>query len=219
MKDLRSWLKTSLGQAFLNAEIKAMGPILETLFGYYFLVLGEAPFCNSVLKSTISNRILINPQAISSYPHVSSIRSRYDKLPILSNEVDVIYLAHCLEFIKNPHEVLREAFRSLTPEGHLIISGFNPWSFCGLWRILSLYCKQAPWNGHFISITRLIDWLALLGFEVVLVKKYQISNAPWIFGGGGYVLLARKQVITLTPIRPYWQTEKKALDSELEPAA
>ena len=54
------------------------------------------------------------------------------------------------------------------PEGNLIISGFNPFSLWGLHRVLGR--KQGhPWCGQFIALMRLKDWLALLGFEALLV--------------------------------------------------
>src|SRR5205823_3662158 len=112
-----------------------------------------------------------NLKSISQNLNISPLSVRFDKLSIANDSVDVVYLAHCLERIANPHEVLREVFRILLPEGHVIITGINPWSFWGFTRFLLRYIYPLPWDGHFISVMRLSDWLTLLGFEIILIKK------------------------------------------------
>lgn len=236
-KNLRAWWGTPLGQAFLKSEEGEVKKILPQLFGYHLLVLGEPVFIQCVQDSPILHRVLICPYTIASEIN-PVLTSRHDKLPILSDGVDLVYLAHSLEFIKNPHEVLREVFRILIAEGHVIISNFNPWSVWGLWRWCVRFIKRAPWDNHFISIARLKDWLALLGFDVLQVNTYffrppvshpgilqrlewleKLGRWFWPFFGGGYVLLAQKRITTLTPIRPSFETRRKLLvPSGIEPA-
>ncbi len=219
-KDIRAWWDTPLGQWFLQSEATIVKKCLSSFFGYHFLLLGEPQFIQCVIDSPIHHRIWIHPHTCF-HPNSSPIRSRQDKLPLLSDSIDVIYLAHCLEFINNPHEVLRETFRVLIPKGHIIITHFNPWSLWGLWRLVMRYIKRVPWDGRSISIVRLKDWLALLGFEVITLQSHcfrppimnigvwqrlkwleKLGSLCWPFLGGGYVLIACKQVIPLTPIRP-----------------
>ena len=88
-------------------------------------------------------------------------------LPVASQTLDLLLLPHVLEFSAHPHQILREAERVLMPEGSLIISGFNPYSLWGLWRMLPYNDREYPWCGRFISLSRIKDWLALLGLEVV----------------------------------------------------
>ena len=228
-KRLRAWWDSPLGMAFLKSEEGEVKKMLAQLFGYHLLVLGEPVFLQCVQDSAIMHRVAIHPFASFSET-CSTLRSRHDKLPIISDGVDLIYLAQCLPFIKNPHEVLRETFRVLIPEGHVIISNFNPWSVWGLWRWCVHYIKRVPWDGHFISVTRLNDWLALLGFDILEVKRYffrppishpvilqrlawleKVGRWCWPFFGGGYVLLAQKRVMTLTPIRPFFATDRTVL--------
>jgi SAM-dependent methyltransferase len=238
-KSLRTWWGSPLGQAFLESEEGYVKQMLSQLFGYHLLVLGEPVFLRCVKDSPITHRVVIHPYTSTSLSQTSStLTSRHDKLPIIAEGVDLIYLAHSLAFIKNPHEVLREVFRVLIAEGHVIISNFNPWSLWGLWRWLVHYIRRVPWDGHFVSLTRLKDWLALLGFDVLEVRRYffrpPISHPIllqrlswletcgrwcWPFFGGGYVLLARKRVMTLTPIRPSFEIQPKILASiGIEPA-
>lgn len=223
-KGLSAWWGSPLGMAFLASETEEVKKMLPQLFGYHLLVLGEPVFLQCVRDSAITHRVAIHPYASFSEIY-STVRSRHDKLAIISDGVDLIYLAQCLAFIKNPHEVLREVFRVLLSGGHVIISNFNPWSVWGLWRWCMHYIRRVPWDGHFISVARLKDWLALLGFDVLEVRRYffrpptshpvilqrlkcleKIGRWCWPFFGGGYVLLAQKQVTTLTPVRPAFAT-------------
>ena len=99
-------------------------------------------------------------------PESGAFRCHYESLPLATASVDLILMPHLLEFAHNPHQVLRDAERALVPEGHLIISGFNPIS---LWGLRRLCCNKQgyPWRGRFMSLMRLKDWCALLGLEVV----------------------------------------------------
>ena len=71
---------------------------------------------------------------------------------------------HVLDFTAHPHLVLREAERVLVPEGRLVMTGFNPVSLWGVRRLLQgrFY---SPWNGNFLPLVRVKDWLALLELE------------------------------------------------------
>ncbi len=70
-----------------------------------------------------------------------------------------------LEFDANPHQILREVERVLVPEGSVVITGFNPFSLWGVRRWLARRNGPPPWQGRYISVPRLKDWFALLGFE------------------------------------------------------
>ena len=62
--------------------------------------------------------------------------------------------------------MLREVERVLVPEGHVVITGFNPTS---LWGPGSSATRLAspflPREGRFISLPRVKDWFTLLSFE------------------------------------------------------
>jgi hypothetical protein len=82
--------------------------------------------------------------------------------------------------------------------------------------------------------SRVKDWLALLGYEVVLSRHYLYSR-PWARGtapnkrrilrrgllnplpAGAYLIKARKHVYTLTPIRPRLREKRKLLGGLVEP--
>ncbi len=226
-EELRKWWVTPVGQALLETESKEVERVITTLFGYHLLLLGEGVFMELLVKSPIMHRVWMHPK-VNVLEGGGALGSRHDKLPIAGDSVDVVYLAHCLEFINNPHEVLRETFRVLIPEGYVIISGFNPWSLWGAWRCVMRFIRHVPWDSRFVSVGRLKDWLALLGFDVVQISPYffrppfsharflqylkwleKVGSYCWPFLGGAYLVLARKRIITLTPIKPSFQTKSK----------
>lgn len=232
-KKFRDWLNMPLGQTLIAEEAKTISEFIQTVFGYHLLFLGEWPLLHSILKCPILNRIWIHPFA-EKRDNCASVISRQDKLPIMMDEVDLIYLAHCLELNVNPHEVLRESYAALKPEGHVIISGFNPWSFWGAWRFSVRYLKRAPWDARFISLLRLKDWLALLGFDIIQVKtcfflppiesENWLTKMSWLekvgrtifpLFGASYIVLAKKRVMSLTPLRVDWQKRRKLIPAGL----
>ena len=163
--------------------------------------------------------------APSPYPEVCGAAC---SLPVESDSVDVVLLPHVLEFEPDPHAALREAFRILVPEGYLLISVFNPWSLMGMWRLWGARSGSPPWQGQFLGAIRIKDWLALLGFDVLssepcffrpplrrerLLQRLACMEAfgkrafPYLAGAN--VLVAKKRISTLTPIRPAWKLRRK----------
>jgi ubiquinone/menaquinone biosynthesis C-methylase UbiE len=90
----------------------------------------------------------------------------FRQLPFAAHSIDLVVMPHVLEFRADPHQILREVERVLIPEGEVLITGFNPISIWGLRRALPNCPGHFPWNGHYLSVRRLKDWLQLLGFEV-----------------------------------------------------
>lgn len=227
VKAFQEWLAKPLGQLLVDQQKNILKSWIDKIFGFHLLFLGEIPFLSCLDKCSILHRIWIHPQAKKN-KECSAVVARQDKLPIIPDEMDLIYLAHCLEFNKNPHEVLREAYSALRPEGYLLISGFNPWSFWGLSRLFFHFINPKPWDGDFISIRRMKDWLALLGVEILemnsclagfpiehvsVLKKFSWLQNLFQFlfplRGGCYMILAQKKLAALTPIRPRFAKRKR----------
>ncbi|MFT5571467.1 MAG: SAM-dependent methyltransferase [Cryomorphaceae bacterium] len=91
-------------------------------------------------------------------------------LPFPEKSLSTVLLPHVLEGHELPHQVLREAHRVLQSDGHLVLTGFNPFSALGLQR--RIYTRSAL-AGRYYTSRRVIDWLQLLGFEVVGSAMYQ----------------------------------------------
>ncbi|MDO8292680.1 MAG: methyltransferase domain-containing protein, partial [Gallionella sp.] len=166
MESLSEWFATPQGGYVLTREQAYFDRTVSDIFGYNAVQLG-LPEHDFLRSSRMPLRFSAGNQA------GNDVRLCCTELPFDTASLDLVLIPHVLEFAEHPHQILREVERVLMPEGSLIISGFNPRSLWGLRKTLggvhrALGCKQGyPWNGHFISLPRLKDWLALLGFEVV----------------------------------------------------
>ncbi|MGE0371972.1 MAG: methyltransferase domain-containing protein [Gammaproteobacteria bacterium] len=237
-RGLRAWHERQLGQLLLEQERRELDGILANLFGYYLLQVGAAMDAYLLESSRIRRQVILD----NSWPvepgspapaHVTRMYADPHRLPVQSDSVDVVVLPHTLEFDASAHEVLREAERVLVAEGHVVILGFNPWSLWGIWRLLRRR-RQPPWHGAFRSIYRIKDWLSLLGFDIVQARSYffrpplqhevmmrrlewleRLGHRWWPFLGGAYLIVARKRVTTLTPIKPRWRPRRSLLQPDV----
>lgn len=216
---LQRWYRDPLGSLYAQAETAILNEILPRLFGYHIVLVGTPSAGHILEESPISHRCRIDAGIAPTGTSVD-VLAEPGQLPIAADSVDVVVLPHVLEFVAEPHAVLREVDRILIPEGHLIILGFNPFSIWGFWRWLPGSASKTPWDARLLSVNRLRDWLALLGFDTLNVR-YCFYRPPlkrlrlldkldflermgakwWPFGGGGYVVLAKKRVSTLTPVK------------------
>jgi SAM-dependent methyltransferase len=152
------------------------------------------------------------------------------QLPIQTATVDAVLLPHTLEFEADPHAIVREADRILTGEGQLIVLGFRPAS---LWGLRAHAARQGypPGLQQILSVGRVRDWLELLGYEVVLQRRYLYSR-PWDTGDGSarrilrrglfnplpaaaWLLRARKHVYRMTPLKHRFQRERRPVFGNL----
>jgi SAM-dependent methyltransferase len=224
---LNEWFSTPQGGYVLAREQEFFDRIVGDIFGFNALQLG-LPNHDFLRSSRMPLRFNAGNQA------GNAVRLVCTELPFDSDSLDLTVLPHVLEFTEHPHQVLREVARVLMPEGSLIVSGFNPRSLWGFRRVLG--SKQGyPWNGHFIALPRLKDWLALLGFEVMggrfaayappfrqtkWLDRFAFMEAAgdrwWAVSGGIYFLHAVKRVHGMRLIKPQWN---EGLVRKLMPAA
>ncbi|GAB4357330.1 MAG: methyltransferase domain-containing protein [Gammaproteobacteria bacterium] len=233
---MRAWYRKAPGTLLIASEREEVERLLPYIFGYHILQIGSLGRERSLLNSCrIKHRLVID----SDFQNGSSDAGLYSQagaLPIASDSVDAVVLAHTLELELDPHQVLREAERVLIPEGHLLVIGFNPWSIWGLWRLFLRRSREVPWCTRFVSPARVKDWLALLGFDIAheaglfyrpplpyeglmnrLMFLEKLGRRFWPLLGGGYVILARKRVTTVTPIRLPWKRRARVVPGLVEP--
>lgn len=223
--ELRNWYQTEVGRALLESLENESQPLLSCIFGYVAVQIGQLSSEVDLLKNcTIHQKWCFDtnqrPDVLAD-PHM---------LPIAHDSLDLVILPHTLDFTGDAHQVLREVDRVLVPEGHLVIIGFNPLSFYGLWRVANVPHPRAPWNGAFYRVGRIKDWLALLGFEISstvhiahgfplqrpaifrhteFIRRFLARHAPWL--GGIYICVAKKRVATLTPTLGTWKKRTSLL--------
>jgi SAM-dependent methyltransferase len=214
------WLATPLGAYVLEQEQALFDSVVVDIFGFHALQLG-LPDVDLLRQCRIPNRLVASPGS-------GTLRCDFSQLPIATHSVDLLLLPHVLEYSENPHQTLRDAERTLVPEGHILISGFNPVSVWGM-RHLSGRRNGYPWNSRFISLRRMKDWLALLGLEVVagrmacyvppLKSEKWLTHLGWMdragdrwwpMLGGVYFLVAKKRVAGMRIIRPQWNGRRMA---------
>jgi len=225
---LHAWFSRMPGNEIASQEIAQLDRLLPNLFGYHLLQVGRLGDWDLLSKSRILNRNVVEIDGEEHGHHYPVVHGSASVLPVESDSVDVVVLPHILEFEAQPHEALRESARVIVPEGHLLICGFNPWSLLGCWRYLKRRQHSLPWQGRFLALTRLRDWLALLGFDVLSQDacffKPPFSNERVLrrldflerigtrmpaYFSGAYVLVARKRVTTITPIRTRWRPKRR----------
>ncbi len=231
---MRKWLLRPLGQHYVALAKNTISSVISKSFGYHLLIIGEPELATCVINSPISHHILVHNNEDSQRDIYSLCCAKQDKLPIETESIDIVYLAHCLELYQNPHEILREAYRVLRPEGRILISGFNPISIWGGWCFIARIFKIFPWQAKFITILKLKDWLQLLGFSHLQAHNFfyclpinqehilrrmniieKLASKLKLPFGAAYLIMAYKRVITLTPIKPEWQTKKYIIEDDL----
>jgi ubiquinone/menaquinone biosynthesis C-methylase UbiE len=162
---LESWYARQSGQYLLQSTRTAVQEMLDTSFGYHILQLGVSGGDHPLSHLSPINHRLFSAQSMR---EGVDLVARPDELPLDSDSVDTIIIHHCLEFAHNPHQVLREVQRVLTPQGRLLIIGFNPYSLMGLNVAARAVMRDPLWRQHRpLSEKRLTDWLHLLGCEVL----------------------------------------------------
>jgi len=217
---LADWFGTPLGRYLLEREQAYFDQTVADIFGFYALQIG-LPGRVFLAQSRIPSRWSVDydpPADVIADPHW---------LPFPENSIDLIVMPHALEFTDDPHQMLREAYRVIRPEGQIIIAGFNPFSLFGARRYFGRG-QTPPWNGNFIALYRVKDWLTLLGFDVVggrldcyappFSREQWLARAGffeqagdrwWPIGGGVYFLRATKHIHGMPVITPAWQRRER----------
>ncbi len=235
---LRAWFQLPAGRLLLEQETAQLEQVLGDLFGYHLLQVGCPGDVEMLKASRIQHSMVMSLEARTGRRD-AALCGEAAALPFAGESLDVILLPHVLEFASDPHQVLREADRALIPEGHLIITAFNPWSLWTLWRWFGWRRRNPPWSGRFHSPSRLQDWLGLLGFDTLQVRSFlyyppvrhgallrrlhlfeYLGRRCQPFLGAAYLLVARKRVATLTPLVPRWRLRHRLLPGGMpEPSA
>lgn len=230
---LDRWYRQPLGRLLLEQERAQIDAVLPNLFGYHLLQVGRLAHVDLLGSSRIGCCTVVDDDymvlpLIDRRETCGTLCASAQDLPIATDSVDVILLPHTLEFSLNPHQVLREVDRTLIPEGHVVVLGFNPWSVWMGWRALLRWRKKVPWCGRFLGVPRLKDWLALLGYDVVLTQYY-LHRPPlrrprllrrlrflealgarfWPVLGQAYILVAKKRTAAMTPLRQRWRPRRR----------
>lgn len=191
----------------------ALDQLLPDCFGYYAASVGPLAETLHFDKSPVKHWFKLSCRQ---HKWVSAV-TQYDALPVASDSLDLVLLPHILDFIDDPHDLLREVERVMIPDGKVIISGINPFSWYGLRHLSGRMTRKSSPVKRLIGLSRLKDWIKLIGFEVeeYLGLEFAGQQSPQLWHpvashfSSHYLLVAKKKVSTLTPIRPSWRNNKK----------
>ncbi len=210
LTQLESWYAGENGQYLLESTRDSLQSLLDTSFGYHILQLGITRGHYLLEGSPIHHRIYAAHQRGAGVGLVTDAA----ELPLESDSIDTVVAHHCLDFAEDPRQVLREIQRVLTPQGQLLLVGFNPLSLRWLATMARRLHRRSPWRNYQpVSEGRLTDWLRLVGctpesrqfiYALPPVGKGRLSEAlrrgdSWLCRhnlpiGGLYVVHAIKQV-------------------------
>jgi SAM-dependent methyltransferase len=225
-----AWLSTPAGRYVVAWEQAKNDLLVADIFGFNAVQIGF-PELDFLRANRMPFRVRCCGQG------AVTVHSDPQHLPLATNSVDLVVLPHVLEFAEHPHQILREVERILVPEGNVVIAGFNPFSLWGMRRMLAGRTGAPPWQGRYISVPRLRDWLALLGFETRggafgcyappvtqarWLERCRFMEAAgdrwWPIAGAVYVVQAIKRQHGMRLITPKWH-DRMARAKALVPAA
>ena len=242
-REFHEWTGTSLGKSLVRREQEQLDSMLRNVYGPVGVQYGALEFSNYIQSSNAIRRFhspYRHPPGEPRPSAVSLLNSLPESMPFDTKSVNVLIMPHVLEFSEDPHQVLRESARVLVPEGHLVLVCFNPVSLWGIRRALAKLLNKrppAPWRGRFFGLSRVKDWLSVLGFDVVsgspvcflpplkskkLRAKFEFLEKAgarwWPMWAAVLILVVRKREIGLTPLVPRWQRKKSIATGLAEPA-
>ena len=189
------WLGTPPGRYLLAWEQQQLDRMVADIFGFHALQLGH-PVLDGLGANRMPHRwlaldaqhaeVLALPlefptasadepaSTLPPFARTMHLGCDFDALPFPAASIDLVVLPHTLDFVRDPHQTLREVERVLVPEGRVVVMGFNPMSLWGVRQRLGLWRGRLGSEGapfvpgvpEAIGPHRLRDWLRLLSFEV-----------------------------------------------------
>ncbi|MCQ8106315.1 class I SAM-dependent methyltransferase [Methylomonas sp. SURF-2] len=144
--------------------------------------------------------------------HALKVNAKAFNLPIQTESMDLVIIPHMLEFDAQRFRTMREVHRVLKPGGELVILNFNSLSLYV--RLQFLWDKKIgeSWHAHFVTRSRLSDWLKLLNFEILHSAEFGLDTFTIRHGGFSapinsmfsmaYGIKAVKRQYSLIPLTP-----------------
>lgn len=225
---IAEWMSSEDAKHLICLETSTASEFISDVFGYYVVQLGDYYPTQVMASSRMPHKILAGLG--KNLGPFSDLICDVEAIPFGESTVDLLILPHVLEFARDPSAILRETERVLIGEGYLVVFGFNPWSLFGFASVFKRWQDVAPWNCNFISAPRLKDWLHVLGFETLIVRRFGYGSLKGnglgaVTGnteklmkyllprlGNMYFLVAKKKVEGLKAIRSKWSKGRRILD-------
>ncbi|MEC4749509.1 methyltransferase domain-containing protein [Methylomicrobium sp. Wu6] len=225
---LFSYYKTPRGEVLRQQETDYLQRSITVSCKQTILQIGGLGWETELIDCTLYKYYIVLDAEGLGAPAVKKIRAEASRLPLQCDSVDMIILPHFLEFDPCCLRTMREIERVLKPEGSLVVVNFNPWSLRIRYEYLWERQKHDAWSGHFISRTRVIDWLKLLNFEVILFTEFNAKSVRSMHGkfidncysltAGAYAIKAIKRRYNIIPLTPVCELKPRlALINSVNP--
>lgn len=235
---LSHFYQTPKGLSLLNDEKLLIERSLDKVFGYYLVQLGMTCEADLTQNCRVSHKVFTDvalpkdtfPEQIQEF-----VLADLNYLPFKDDSIDAVVMPHTLESVSDPYHLLRQVDKILVPEGHILITGFNPFG-CQIIRQKVGENRQSFNRANLVKESRVVDWLNVLGYEIQKISfsslscvtkdvetyqpsRFLLSLEHWMDKvgldlGNVYCVLARKKVGSPTPVGlnwrlAPWQTVKK----------
>lgn len=208
----RAWFESAAAERWRAQETDLLSDVLPGLTGYRCIQVGAATIALEACDHVGTLRFW--RADVVSGKHVDvCIDGR--NLPWASGSLDALVLVHALELSAEPHALIRECVRVLSPRGQLVCLVFNPLSPWAQLQGLRRSHKRFLPRSFPPRAARLADWLRLLDFETTDCWRYgpgfPLFGRRWQMGAGtrwlaplawsapGYAITARRRVMRRIP--------------------
>jgi len=235
LRAMELWFQHLPGSMLIDIETNHLSKWLASIVGEHLLQIGGPSDMQLVKSAHVAHKTYLSTQ-FSTSSHSAGIQTNLEELPILPNSIDVVVLAHLLEFSDSPLHLLQEIYHVLAPGGQVIILAFNPFSLWGLSRF-SRGKRGFPWSGNFYSSWKIKRWLRKIGYSIIASKslcfrptvhdahqckrlRYMESLGQYCFPGFGAAtfIVAQKKEIAMTPVKAkWWERKVKVRNGYAEP--
>ena len=213
-----NWFDSESGKSLVDFEQKVIEKYLDQKFGYYSLQLGEH-------KSNLIKKAKIKHQIIGCGKE-KNVDLDAEWLPFAFDSIDLVLCLHSFEKARDPKKLMDELFRVTVSGGYVILCGFNPVSFAGLRKTVK-FDNFFPWNGSFLSISKVQNLLKGSGFTLresklahyqpmIFDSKSSINDKLEMIGnrwlplfGNIYFLVAEKVTVSKIPKKHKWNKLKQ----------
>ncbi|WP_127470789.1 class I SAM-dependent methyltransferase [Thiomicrorhabdus aquaedulcis] len=180
---LKQWYTTQPASNLLRQEKVLTEKALQNLFGYFLIQLGNAAPISFLNESRIKHKVLVDDAFDTKDPSfvgIKYVKADLDFLPIANESTDVVFMPHTLELAEDPYLLLRQVDSMLVPQGHVVITGFNPYG-CAVLRFRAQSRNKWLRHAHLVRLRRLKEWLEVLGYDI----KWQVHAPVYCFGKPG----------------------------------
>jgi hypothetical protein len=227
IKGFDDWLATSQGQYVLQWEQAKYDLLVADIFGFNAVQLG-LPQQDFLRANRMPFRFRCDDQISS----LAALRAKPHFLPFANASIDLVILPHVLGVRCGSAPDTTRSRTCADAGGSVGRHRLQSLQLVGARRKFSR-SNSPPWRGQYLSVLRLKDWFALLGFEThagnfgcyappVTREKWLQSwrfmelagNRWWPYAGATYIIQAVKRVHgmrLITPLRKDRKVHAKSL--------